>query len=378
MVQRRWKEDGVATFSHPSSGAAAGGVFVRHFSTGELPVQDQFGAWRSMLSDTIDLLPTSESSGPFEADFSSWTFGDIVLTRTFYTNAPERHWLHRPKSFLDHWCVVLAHERGRGSAYPDLRSPAHLSFRSLAMPFEGKARDTEVLTLFLPRDFCRDEREDFERAHGLEINPELGAILAGHMESLAQHLPHISAEHAQGLAVATRSLVAACITSSRPHGDAERMSLSDLLIGRIRIAVRQNMASPEFNPDQLARLMAMSRSKLYRLFEQTGGVAHFINRERLQEAHRRLAAPRDALPIHIIGNEVGFTDHSTFSRAFRREFGYSPSEVRERSIARHSAAPFDVLAGDKAADDDTSSPAGVRTGDQHSPSSIGRMPRWES
>ena len=102
------------------------------------------------------------------------------------------------------------------------------------------------------------------------------------------------------------------------------------------------MASPEFGPEQLARLMAMSRSKLYRLFESTGGVAHFINRERLREAYRRLSSHRDAPSIHIIGNEVGFVDHSTFSRAFRREFGHSPSEARERSLTKLSATPLDV------------------------------------
>ena len=81
----------------------------------------------------------------------------------------------------------------------------------------------------------------------------------------------------------------------------------------------------------------MSRSKLYRLFENNGGVAHFINRERLREAHRRLNSDRETLSIHAIGNEVGFVDHSTFSRAFRREFGCSPTEARERALARSFA-----------------------------------------
>ena len=83
--------------------------------------------------------------------------------------------------------------------------------------------------------------------------------------------------------------------------------------------------------------MAMSRSKLYRLFESSGGVAHFINRERLREAHYRLSSYRFARSIHAIGNEVGFADHSTFSRAFRREFGYSPTEARERGLIRYFA-----------------------------------------
>lgn len=335
-------EIAVSALSFSSSGTLTNGAFTQSFSTRDLRPKDQFDAWRSMLTETIDLLPTVETAETFEAEFSCWTLGDVVFTRTLYANAPARHWRHRQRSFLDHWCVVLARS---GSAQDSLSltntSQGNLSFRSLAAPFEGQAEDTEVLTLFLPRDFCRDELEDFERAHDLGINPELGALLAGYLDNLARHLPHISPDGAQSLSAATRSVVAACIAPRPENAGAAHAPLTSLLIDRARLVVRQNMASPEFGPEQLARLMAMSRSKLYRFFESTGGVAHFINRERLCEAHRRLTSPRNALSIHVIGNEVGFVDHSTFSRAFRREFGYSPTEARERSLARLSARPFD-------------------------------------
>jgi len=344
----------VSALSSTNSGIPGGAVFVQNFSTKGLPAEDQFDAWRSLLSETIDLLPTPNASEPFDAEFSSWSFGDVVLTRTLYADAPARHWRHRPRSFMDHWCVVLAHSCSPECNLLSLSPPerqGNLSFRSLAMPFEGQAEDTEVLTLFLPRNFCQEELVDFERAHDLEINPELGALLTGYMENLARQLPHISVEHAQGLATATRSLVAACIAPRVERSEAAEVPLTSLLIDRARRVVRQNMASPEFGPERLARLMAMSRSKLYRLFESTGGVAHFINRERLREAHRRLASTRDALSIHVIGNEVGFIDHSTFSRAFRREFGYSPTEARERHLTKFSSLPSGLAQQDAALDD---------------------------
>jgi len=327
---------GALSFTSPEGSAES--AFTRHFSTKDLRPEDQFDAWRSLLAETIDLLPTAESAETFEAEFSSWSFGDVVFTRTLYANAPARHWRHRQRSFVDHWCVVLAHSQFDRKDALSLVNPyqGNLSFRSLAIPFEGHAEDTEVLTLFLPRDFCREEVDDFERAHDLDIDPALGALLAGYMDNLARHLPHISPDRAQGMAAATRSLVAACIAPRAERAEAADAPLASHLIDRARLVVRQNMASPEFGPEQLARLMAMSRSKLYRFFESTGGVAHFINRERLREAHRRLNSSRDALSIHVIGNEVGFIDHSTFSRAFRREFGYSPTEARERSLARLS------------------------------------------
>lgn len=339
-----------------NSGDVTGAAFAKNFSTKELPQQDQFDAWRSFLSGAIDLLPDPDASKPFEADFSSWTFGDAVLTRVLYTNAPARHWRHRPRSYMDHWCVVLSY-----SDLPELGTfflapprQGSVSFRSLAMPFEGQAHDTEVLTLYLPRDFCRDELEDFGRAHDLAIEPRMGALLAAYMDNLARQLPHIPAGQAQGLATPTRSLVAACIAPRGERSEAAEVPLAALQIDRARVFVRQNMASPGFGPEQLARLMAMSRSKLYRLFESTGGVAHFINRERLREAYRRLGAHRDAVPIYAIGNDVGFIDHSTFSRAFRREFGYSPSEARERNLTRFPARSYGLSLQDLEGDDASS------------------------
>lgn len=348
--------------------APAAPTFPSNFSTLDLASEDQFDAWRTLLSDMIELQRTPEASQGFAAEFSSWSFGDVVMTRAVYSGAPPRRWKHRPRSFLDHWCVVLAHShppaRDELAVAPTLMAGDALSFRSLALPFEGQASDSEVLTLLLPRDFCRDETGDFERAHDLDIRPELGSVLAGFMDHLARQLPHISADHGEGLAVATRALVAACIAPRTDRVEAAQMPLASLLIDRARLVIRQNMASPEFGPEALARLMAMSRSKLYRLFEHNGGVAHFINRERLREAHRQLAGLRNAMSIHLIGNEVGFPDHSTFSRAFRREFGYSPREVREQGLVlppeqQAQPAPLPVrLYGDTAnAVGDDGSPA---------------------
>ncbi|WP_408611876.1 helix-turn-helix domain-containing protein [Falsiroseomonas oryzae] len=59
-----------------------------------------------------------------------------------------------------------------------------------------------------------------------------------------------------------------------------------------------------------------------------GGVAREIQRERLRCAHRAIAEADGARTLHEIGEEFGFPEPTTFSRAFRREFGYPPSELR--------------------------------------------------
>jgi AraC-like DNA-binding protein len=314
---------------------------LRYVSTTYLPPQDQFEAWRDLMAEFIDFLPAPGCDTYLPAEFNSWNFGGITFTRALLSGASARQWRHRPRSLLDYWCVVLVRSAANDEACLTLAGSSinNLSFRSLAMPFEGSASDTEVLTLFLPWDQSGDEARAFERAHDRDLDPALAALLADYMNGLALQLRHMPAEHAQRLAPVTRSLVAACVTPSVDRAEAAEAPIASHRLDRARHVVRQNMASPEFGPHRLCSLLAMSRSKLYRLFEKSGGIAHFINGERLREAHRRLSDPFDMPSIQVVANDVGFADHSTFSRAFRREFGYSPSEARERALGRPLTYP---------------------------------------
>jgi AraC-like DNA-binding protein len=312
---------------------------VTHFCTAGLQASDQFDAWRFLHKDTIELLPFGERSQGFAAEFSSWALGELLLTHVLYEGAPGRQWRHRPRSYLDHWCVVLAR-----TTAADGTSSQELSFRSLALPFEGQAQDTEVITLYLPRDRHRADELRLDDVHGLEVNREFAPLLSSYLEGLVRQLPYVTPEYIANLEMPTKALVTACVVPRSLPVERARHVPGSVLIDRARVAIRQNMASPDFGPERLARLLAMSRSKLYRLFESSGGVAHVINQERLREAYSRLNSHGPGLSIRAIGNEVGFADHSTFSRAFRREFGYSPTEARERGLVRYFAEESEALA----------------------------------
>jgi AraC-like DNA-binding protein len=86
-------------------------------------------------------------------------------------------------------------------------------------------------------------------------------------------------------------------------------------------------------------MVAVSRSKLYRLFEPVGGVTHYIQRQRLLQSHAFLSNPSNSLTINMVGDRFGFVDPSGFSRAFRKEFGYSPSEARAAALSGFPRSP---------------------------------------
>ena len=77
-------------------------------STLGLPPSERFNAWRSYYADVVDLSPGDEPIRDFPAEFTRWEFGGLTLTRAILEGAPERSWRHVPRSYKDHWCLVLA------------------------------------------------------------------------------------------------------------------------------------------------------------------------------------------------------------------------------------------------------------------------------
>lgn len=299
---------------------------------------------------------TSAGAGNAEgcsAEFSAWRFGDLTLTRAVQRAGESGHWHQQPRPFTERGCaVLLRNSRGEQASSTLVVCPyLTLSRAALAWP-AGQFKQTshpgqtcsagqtrhpgpycEVLTLFLPMD-ALDEGEPNVTPGARQLDAAVGpgALLADFMRQLAGQLVHIPEDRARLLASATRALVTACTATTIARPAPVTPSIACGMVERARLVVRQSMGSPDFGQPQLARLLAMSRSKLYRLLDGDGGVAHFIKRERLMRAWRDLTVPGEAASVHAIANQVGFRDHSTFSRAFRREFGCSPTEARERAL----------------------------------------------
>lgn len=78
----------------------------------------------------------------------------------------------------------------------------------------------------------------------------------------------------------------------------------------------------------IAHRCGLNRTKLSRGFRELYrcSVSEAIARRRLDEARRQLLATD--LPVSLIGYRSGYTNNASFSRAFGRHFGQSPSELR--------------------------------------------------
>ncbi|CAH1673019.1 AraC family transcriptional regulator [Chelatococcus asaccharovorans] len=307
--------------SRPADKPAPPPVSPRQFSTDALPPSDQFDAWRDHYRDVFDLNLAEPSRKAYPAEHVSWDLGGLTFTRASMPVGVERRWKHWSRPRIDDWILVAAR---RDKAHP---GGPHVGFRSLYREFEGLGGDGEILTLFLPRDHFDKDAATFDGAPEQIPWNGMAAILADFLISLDQNLPSFSQGHIDGIASATKSLVTACISPTPEKLVQARDVLTRASFSRAQRIIRQHLYSPALGPEFLAQAAGLSRSTLYRVFASHGGVSSLITRERLNEAHRRLTSAGGPSAINALAYDLCFSDPSTFSRAFKRQFGYSPRDA---------------------------------------------------
>lgn len=96
------------------------------------------------------------------------------------------------------------------------------------------------------------------------------------------------------------------------------------LLDRIAGFVEENYAS-HITLDDLARRFYVSSSTISHLFKQKMGLSlyRYVTQRRLIAAKNMIG---EKIPMEEIAHRVGFTDYSTFYRAFKQEFGISPRQ----------------------------------------------------
>lgn len=199
--------------------------------------------------------------------------------------------------------------------------------------------DLEYLSLYVDPHYVRTLARSLQAAAEL---PEFTVIRAADQWPLIEHLRRLHA------------LV-------RDEGDADAAELQAALEAVVRPALEQfsNLRQPmlrstnrvthrkiakamehirgldsSVNPtslslDELAEIAGLSKYHFLRQFSQTVGITPgaYLRTLRLCHAARKLRT--SAQPILDIALSVGFADHPSFSRAFARHMGMTPSEYQK-------------------------------------------------
>ena len=80
----------------------------------------------------------------------------------------------------------------------------------------------------------------------------------------------------------------------------------------------------------------VSVSTVTQLFQKKASTTFhdFVTQRRMEMARKLI---REDMPLEQVGKAVGYRDHSTFYRAFRRYFEVSPREYRSQILAEKTS-----------------------------------------
>lgn len=319
-------------------------MLAHHFATSTLPKAHQLEGWRAWYDTIFDVVPKQPSNDDFIATNSTWTVPGLTLSRV----ASPPNTVSRTKTVIrhntvDHWVITLSKESvsdvtTRGVSFEAApKTPFILSFGD-EIGIRRRQADNRV-QLLLPRDNFQAIAPVVDAARGMALTSSGGRMLADYILLLEQNVPGLEDDAASRLSNAVQAMLLACLA---PNSDRQQVASDQIrltLMERVRQAVRRNLRSPSLGPARLCREAATSRSQLYRLLEDEGGVARYIQRRRLSESFSMLCDAQNSLSIGAVADLLCFSDASSFARAFRREFGMSPTDVRAATQAGLSPAP---------------------------------------
>ncbi len=326
------------------------------FDAGALPAAQRFDAWQARHAGISALELPPDARAGFHAAITAWALGPMLVSVTRCSSLSfHRSLRHVRGDGLDHWMIriILSGRSLSHYAAGEVTSlPGRPFLGSLGDAWQARWADGAWLSLFIPRDPLPGLSQGLA---GLGTGPLEGPgvpLLADWLLLLERRLRGAAPEEEPHLAQATAAMVSACLLSGSAHAALRPGDSGLARMEQARMLMRRHHASACFTPERLAQMMGMSRTALYKLFEPQGGVACALQRLRLSMARAALEDParlRDG--IGAIAERHGFFDHTAFTRAFRQEYGHTPSEVRRAAAhglhlpARGAGTPLPATLG---------------------------------
>ncbi len=304
------------------------------FSTRGVSAGESVDAWLSWFDGLYEVSRPSNLPSQFDARSVHWTIGDgLVLANVrapgMCAVRPLRLIRHNP---IDHWVITVGKRASTQMTYRDDRiviPPRTIFVTSMADRLMSDRPADERVQLYLSRDGYGGLAGVLDPVRGSSIATPRAALLRDFLLVLAEHLPALNSDDLPRLAHAIEAMVQDCLAAPPDESARSTPAMDFVRRERARQVIRRHLRSEKLGPALLCSELGTSRSQLYRLFLNEGGVGMYIRRCRLLAARAALTDPSDTRGISAIAADCGFYDAPTFTRAFRREFGLTPSEVRE-------------------------------------------------
>jgi len=264
----------------------------------------------------------------------------VVRNHTPHSLIRGRHEIR--SSQLDHYGLLLATTTGGVDVDSDGRRVRVQAGQPVLVDMArvgcGHFGTGSSITLYLPRDALDAMLPRRFDLHGVTPTGAGGRVLAAYLQSLVAVLPDLRQRDAAHAMTAALNLMAASLAPSFDGLGLARESVEHTLLRRAQRFVEDNIANPDLNAADLCAALNVSRSVIYKVFEPHQGIRAYISERRLARCHGAIAEAKGKVYMTQLADRFGIRSAAQFSRAFRRHYGYSPSEVHGHAMTSGALA----------------------------------------
>lgn len=321
--------------------------------------QEKIAIWQESTRFIFDVQPNiSATTVPFFADIESYNLGSLV---TSICSTTASTWLRSPidaaRNGVDHFLVQF-YFKGE-CLFSDTQSealakPGDILILDASRKTHSQTSSLKNFTLWVPRSLLEPLISDPDALHGLIIPAEepRAIILRTYLMSLHEQAPGMTVPQASTLTRPTIELLASTLDLNHDQFETlPEIAVAGSLLS-IKRYINQHLNRDGLTPDSIAKALRISRATLYRVCAPLGGIQQYIRQQRLRRVLNNLA-DKNLLHLSItqIASLWGFNDPSSFNRIFKREFGVTPSIVRNQKFSALrqdvNTAPEALLVGDR-------------------------------
>lgn len=316
------------------AGGADGVVPVARFTTDVFAPADRYAAWR----EEHPLSPAQfMDSAPVE-EFHARTAWFALGNRPFhYTDISAQDWSRTARHLRDDVDAMVVNIRFSGGGYGDmdgrqLAAPGgSVVFTDFRREQTHRSDPCSCLALMLSRGEVEAMIGDAD-IHGVALMPDAARLIRSHAHRVQEralggtlHLGE--AEQAEAVMLDLLHAGLAGHLGRRAPRDVAQVAAKE----RVLLEIEDNLGSSTLTVGRLARRAGVSRSSLYRLFEEEDGVQAWIRRRRLERVAAILAGEGRQPTIGRLADDWGFCDAAYLGRLFRETYGMTPGDYRAQA-----------------------------------------------
>jgi AraC-like DNA-binding protein len=312
-----------------------------------LSAEDRLQAWQAANPAHEVTASDAMAHDTDPLGLTVWDLGPILIatSRLGSLRLSRRPELIR-RDQIDHIAIAVSRDgswRANGDDVGFDMTTGEISVVDLGQPIDTELTDASALQLIIPRDSLAGL--DPAAAHGTLLQGATAGLFADYLHALERRLPTLQAEDLPAIARITLDLFTASLRPTVASMQRAGPAINLTLLQRFRRHVEQHLHDPNLTPETIAASLLISRARLYALLEPLGGVSAYIRTRRLTRAHARLRANGAPAQVKEIAYQVGFVSEAHFSRAFRNQYGCSPTEARVAAVAAPNQ-PADLTAAE--------------------------------